>query len=225
MAPRRDGRPDRGQADVSMARRRSRRRDPRPLGSAPARSSAAVKLMRKLKGFAPRKVVTDKLRSYSAAFHHLRLSCHHEQGLRQNNRAENSHQVVRRRERKLQRFKSRVRPAIPQHACRCPQHIQPAAASYLSLNSPGLPIRCGCATCSHSGPSGGSPFRAAIPALPVARHFEQPFRPFRWLVDQFGELRLNPTGKRRCLGASRSRERSRHIFRHDARSTSVKLIR
>jgi len=30
----------------------------------------------------------------------------HEQGLRMNNRAENSHQVVRRRERKLQRFKS-----------------------------------------------------------------------------------------------------------------------
>jgi putative transposase len=34
------------------------------------------------------------------------LSCLHEQGLRMNNRAENSHQVVRRRERKLQRFKS-----------------------------------------------------------------------------------------------------------------------
>jgi putative transposase len=65
---------------------------------------AAVKLMRKLlrkQGFAPKTVTTDKLRSYSAAFQHLGLSCHHEQGLRQNNRAENSHQVVRRRERKL----------------------------------------------------------------------------------------------------------------------------
>jgi putative transposase len=31
---------------------------------------------------------------------------HHEQGLRRNNRAENSHQVVRRRERKMQGFKS-----------------------------------------------------------------------------------------------------------------------
>ena len=61
--------------------------------------------MRK-QGFVPKKVVTDKLRSYRAAFQHLRLSSHHEQGLRQNNRAENSHQVVRRRERKLQRFKS-----------------------------------------------------------------------------------------------------------------------
>jgi transposase-like protein len=36
----------------------------------------------------------------------LGLTCPHEQGLRRNNRAENSHQVVRRRERKVQRFKS-----------------------------------------------------------------------------------------------------------------------
>jgi putative transposase len=41
-----------------------------------------------------------------SAFRRLRLTCRHEQGLRKNNRAENSHQVVRRRERKLQRFKS-----------------------------------------------------------------------------------------------------------------------
>ena len=70
---------------------------------------AAVRLLRKLlrkQGFAPKKVTTDKLRSYGAAVRHLGLSCHHEQGLRQNNRAENSHQVVRRRERKMQRFKS-----------------------------------------------------------------------------------------------------------------------
>jgi putative transposase len=46
------------------------------------------------------------LGSYGAAVRHLGLSCHHEQGLGQNNRAENSHQVVRRRERKMQRFKS-----------------------------------------------------------------------------------------------------------------------
>jgi putative transposase len=32
--------------------------------------------------------------------------CLHQQGLRQNNRAENSRQAVRRRERKMQRFKS-----------------------------------------------------------------------------------------------------------------------
>jgi len=72
-------------------------------------SRAALRLMRKLlkkQGFTPKLLVTDKLRSYAAAFHRLRLTCRHEQGLRANNRAENSHQAVRRRERKLQRFKS-----------------------------------------------------------------------------------------------------------------------
>jgi transposase-like protein len=72
-------------------------------------SRAALRLMRKLlkkQGFVPKLLVTDKLRSYGSAFRHLRLTCRHEQGLRKNNRAENSHQPVRRRERKLQRFKS-----------------------------------------------------------------------------------------------------------------------
>ena len=72
-------------------------------------SRAALRLMRKLlkkQGFAPKLLITDKLRSYAAAFRRLRLTCPHEQGLRINNRAENSHQVVRRREHKMQRFKS-----------------------------------------------------------------------------------------------------------------------
>src|SRR6202047_5141516 len=72
-------------------------------------SRAALRLIRKLlkkHGFAPKLLVTDKLRSYAAAFRRLRLTCPHEQGLRKNNRAENSHQAVRRRERKQQRFKS-----------------------------------------------------------------------------------------------------------------------
>ena len=70
---------------------------------------AAAKLMRKLlkkQGFAPKTLVTDRLRSYGAAKTQLGLSARHEQGLRQNNRAENSHLPVRRRERKMQRFKS-----------------------------------------------------------------------------------------------------------------------
>jgi len=72
-------------------------------------SRAALRRMRKLlkkQGFAPKLLITDKLRSYAAAFRRLRLTCPHEQGLRMNNRAENSHQVVRRREHKMQRFKS-----------------------------------------------------------------------------------------------------------------------
>jgi putative transposase len=63
------------------------------------------KLLKK-QGFTPKLLVIDKLRSYASAFRRLRLTCPHEQGLRRNNRAENSHQAVRRRERKLQRFKS-----------------------------------------------------------------------------------------------------------------------
>jgi len=70
---------------------------------------AALRLMRKLlrkQGFVPKLLTTDKLASYNAAVRHLRLTCRHQQGLRANNRAENSHQAVRRRERKMQRFKS-----------------------------------------------------------------------------------------------------------------------
>jgi transposase-like protein len=70
---------------------------------------AALRLMRKLlrkQGFAPSLLVTDKLHSYASALRRLGLTCPHEQGLRENNRAKNSHQAVRRRERKLQRFKS-----------------------------------------------------------------------------------------------------------------------
>src|SRR5258706_12707461 len=70
---------------------------------------AALRLMRKLLrklSFAPKLLTTDKLGSYGATFRHLRLTCPHEQGLRANNRAENSHQIVRRREHKRQRFKS-----------------------------------------------------------------------------------------------------------------------
>jgi hypothetical protein len=72
-------------------------------------AQAAKKLMVKLlkkHGFAPSRVVTDRLRSYPAAFRAIGLTAEHDRGLRANNRAENSHQPIRRRERKLQQFKS-----------------------------------------------------------------------------------------------------------------------
>jgi transposase-like protein len=105
----RDGGADRKQADVSLACRRSRRRGARHAGPAPPRQpggAAANAQAAQKQGLAPELLVTDKLRSYASAFGRLGLSCLHEQGLRMNNRAENSHQVVRRRERKLRRFKS-----------------------------------------------------------------------------------------------------------------------
>ena len=61
--------------------------------------AAALRLLRKLlrrQGFVPTVIVTDKLRSYGAALREIGFSGSHEQGLRANNRAENSHQPVRR---------------------------------------------------------------------------------------------------------------------------------
>jgi putative transposase len=68
---------------------------------------AALKLLRKLmKNYAnPETIVTDKLTSYSAALRELSVSGHENQGRWINNRAENSHQPFRRRERAMQRFR------------------------------------------------------------------------------------------------------------------------
>ena len=72
--------------------------------------AAALKLLRKLlrnQGAKPQKIITDGLRSYKAAMRELGCLDRHRPGrLRDNNRAENSHLPVRRRERKMQRFKS-----------------------------------------------------------------------------------------------------------------------
>ena len=70
---------------------------------------AALKLMRKLlkkMGFVPDEIVTDDLRSYGAAARDLGISHRHQRGRWRNNRTENSHQPTRRRERKMQGFKS-----------------------------------------------------------------------------------------------------------------------
>jgi transposase-like protein len=67
--------------------------------------AAALRLLRKLlqrQGFVPTVIITDKLRSYGAALREIGFSGLLEQGLRANNRAENSHQPLRRRERKMQ---------------------------------------------------------------------------------------------------------------------------
>ena len=63
-------------------------------------------MLLKRQGFAPTVIVTDKLGSYGTALQMIGFSGWHEQGLRANNRAENSHQPARRRERKAQGFKS-----------------------------------------------------------------------------------------------------------------------
>jgi putative transposase len=73
-------------------------------------TKAAKRFIRKLlaaNGFAPRVMVTDKLKSYAAANRQIGLTvCDHRQHKGLNNRAENSHQPTGRRERILKRFKS-----------------------------------------------------------------------------------------------------------------------
>jgi putative transposase len=61
-----------------------------------------------LKGltYMPRVIITDKLKSYGAAKRELLPSVEHRQHRYLNNRAENSHQPTRQRERRMQRFKS-----------------------------------------------------------------------------------------------------------------------
>ncbi len=69
---------------------------------------AALKPMRKLlkrQGVVPKAVVTDRLRSYGAAFGETGLQQRHEMGGRRNDRAEKSHQPVRRQERAWIGFK------------------------------------------------------------------------------------------------------------------------
>jgi putative transposase len=70
---------------------------------------AAKKFFRKLlKGcqYVPRVLITDKLGSYGAAKKEVLRSVEHRQHKRLNNRAENSHQPTRQRERTMRRFKS-----------------------------------------------------------------------------------------------------------------------
>src|SRR5262245_57555263 len=70
---------------------------------------AAKKFFRKLlKGltYVPRVLITDKLKSYGAAKREILPGVDHRQHWYLNNRAENSHQPTRQRERRMQGFKS-----------------------------------------------------------------------------------------------------------------------
>ena len=98
---------------------------------------AAARLLRTLlkhQGVRPKAIVTDKLASYGAAAKELGLSDRHEPaGLPANNRAENSHLLVRRRERKQQRFKSQgFSPAFPLDPRSGLQRLEPSAPSDLA---------------------------------------------------------------------------------------------
>jgi transposase-like protein len=75
-------------------------------------TEAALKLLKRLlhnQPVEPETITTDGLGSYVSALQQLGLQNRHRPGrLRENNRAENSHLPIRRRERKMQRFKSQA---------------------------------------------------------------------------------------------------------------------
>ena len=71
--------------------------------------AAALNLLKRVmkKYAAPRSIVTDGLRAYSAAMNDMGVATkRHEVGRRFNNRAHNSHQPFRRRQWAMQRFRS-----------------------------------------------------------------------------------------------------------------------
>ena len=70
--------------------------------------AAALKLLKRImkKYGRSRTIVTDSLRAYSAAMKEISAADRHEVGGRLNNRAENSHQPFRRRERAMHRFRN-----------------------------------------------------------------------------------------------------------------------
>ena len=71
-------------------------------------NAAALKLLKRImkKFDRPRTIVTDGLRAYSAAMKEVGSAGRQQVGRGLNNRAENSHQPFRRRERAMQRFRS-----------------------------------------------------------------------------------------------------------------------
>jgi putative transposase len=88
---------------------------------------AAKKFFRKLlKGchYVPRVIITDQLKSYGAAKREMLPGVEHRQHRYLNNRAENSHQPTRQRERRLQGFKS------PGHAQRFLSAYGPIAQQF-----------------------------------------------------------------------------------------------
>ena len=73
------------------------------------REMALIRLVKRLlKGlqYVPHVVVTNKLKSYGAATQEILPGAEHRQSRYLNNRAEVSHQPTRRRERRMQLFKS-----------------------------------------------------------------------------------------------------------------------
>jgi putative transposase len=110
-------------------------------------TKAATRFFRKLLTgleYVPRVVVTDKLGSYQAARRTVVSSVEHRQSTYLNNRAENSHQPTRQRERAMKRFTSpRHAPQFLSAPVRLQRHLPTLPARPPPAPRPGLPPRDG----------------------------------------------------------------------------------
>jgi putative transposase len=101
-----------------------------------SRFAAIVKKLLKGLQSVPRVVVTDQLKSYAAAKREIIPGLEHRQNRYLNNRAENSHQPTRQRERPMKRFKSprQAQPFLsahgPIHQHSHPRRHRMSAAEY-----------------------------------------------------------------------------------------------
>jgi hypothetical protein len=109
LAPRRDGGSDRRQTVLALASGRQRGRGPRHTRAGAARHERRLAIDKEAPpqaGLRPDRDGDRQARLVRLRPSVLGLTARHDQSQRANNRAENSHQPTRRRERKMQRFKS-----------------------------------------------------------------------------------------------------------------------
>jgi len=94
----------------------------------------------KTQGLHPETITTDKLSSCRAAAKALNLQDRHRPGgMRENNRVENSHLPIRRRERKVQKFKSKAQPSA--FSSFTPPSATPSIPSDPPTDAPPVPGR------------------------------------------------------------------------------------
>ncbi len=118
---------------------------PRPSDHWHRDAKAARKLMKKplkKQGFAPTKIVTDKLRSYPSAFRAMGLAAEHDRGLRANDRARefaSTGSPARTKAAKVQ--VTRLRATFPLHPFRNLQYFLPPASPSQTTDAQGTSNR------------------------------------------------------------------------------------
>ena len=111
--------------------------------------AAAKRFFRRLlrsHGGEPRKIVTDKLRSYGVAHRELIPETIHSTKQYENNRAEQSHEATRVRERGMRRFKS-VKPVLYISMWSTIQYDPKIKATYERLLAAGKPKKVALVAC------------------------------------------------------------------------------